>query len=291
MHMELGDRLEALAAAEALPATYPVMAERWFTPLAAWLGERQRAAGSPLLVGVNGAQGTGKTTACAVLCLMLEARGLRALTLSLDDFYLGRQARLSLAREVHPLLATRGVPGTHETALLEGAVDDLLRGRPVSLPVFDKASDDRLPREQWRREEPADVILLEGWCIGAAPETADALTAPLNELEATEDADGRWRRYVNKQLAGPYAALFSRLHALVMLQAPSLERVLEWRQLQESKLAQRRSGAGVMSPAQVQRFVEHYERVTRHCLEEMPARADYLLEVADDHTIQGAHCR
>lgn len=289
--MELGERLKTLAATEALPASYPDMAERWFTPLAEWLADRHRAAGDPLLVGVNGAQGTGKTTACAVLRLMLEARGLRAVTLSLDDFYLGRDARASLARDIHPLLATRGVPGTHEIALLNAALDELLHGRSVAVPVFDKASDDRLPREQWLQEEPADVVLLEGWCIGATPEDPEALDQPLNELEATEDAEGRWRCYVNEQLAGPYAALFARMHALVMLKAPSLERVLEWRQLQESKLAQRRSGAGVMSPAQVRRFVEHYERVTRHCLDDMPARADYLLEVGEDHTIHGARSR
>lgn len=289
--MELGERLKTLAAAEALPASYPEMAERWFTPLAAWLADRQRDLGGPLLVGVNGAQGTGKTTACAVLCLMLESRGLRAVTLSLDDFYLGREARASLARNIHPLLATRGVPGTHEIALLDGALDELLNGRAVAVPVFDKASDDRLPRDQWRPQDPADVVLLEGWCIGATPEKPEALDQPLNELEAGEDADGRWRRYVNEQLAGPYAALFARMHALVMLKAPSLERVLEWRQLQESKLAQRRSGEGVMSPAQVRRFVEHYERVTRHCFADMPARADYLLEIGEDHTIHGARSR
>jgi D-glycerate 3-kinase len=133
--------------------------------------------------------------------------------------------------------------------------------------------------------------LLEGWCIGASPESEAALAKPINALETQEDPDGSWRRYVNRQLSGPYAELFSRLHCLVMLQAPSLARVLEWRCLQEQKLAQRRRGAGVMDPAQIKRFVEHYERVTRHCLEEMPARADYLLEVGDDHGICGAHCR
>ncbi len=286
--MSLREQLISLAAAEALPDSYPAMAERWFLPLAEWLQARQAAQGSPLLVGVNGAQGTGKTTACEVFCLMLEIRGLRHATLSLDDFYLPRAERQRLADAVHPLLQTRGVPGTHEVPLLKQTLDALEMGKAIPVPVFDKAIDDRLPSADWKLAGPADIVLLEGWCVGAAPEPEIALRTPINDLEASEDSSGEWRRYVNEQLVGPYAALYSRLHTLVMLKAPSMERVLEWRQLQEAKLAGRRSGAGVMSPAQVKRFVEHYERVTRHCLDEMPARADYLLEVAEDHSICGA---
>ncbi len=289
--MSLGEQLTELATAEALPASYPAMAQRWFSPLADWLVQRQSALGTPLLVGVNGAQGTGKTTACSALSLMLAAQGLRSVILSLDDFYLERSAREQLARDVHPLLVTRGVPGTHEVALLASTLDAVVGGRSVQVPVFDKAIDDRLPASAWRQAAPPDIVLLEGWCVGAAPEPDAALEAPINELETNEDPDGRWRRFVNGQLAGPYGVLFSRLHCLAMLKAPSLERVLEWRTLQETKLAGRRSGSGVMNAAEIKHFVEHYERVTRHCLEEMPDRADYLLEVAEDHSISGARCR
>lgn len=283
--MALIDQLISLAEAEALPASYPAMAMRWLEPLADWLTECHAALDSPLFVGVNGAQGTGKTTACSALSLMLEARGLRPLIVSLDDFYLDQPARQQLARDIHPLLKTRGVPGTHDVSLLQRTLDAVAAGESLRMPVFDKAIDDRLSAADWRDAGPADVVLLEGWCIGALPESAEALATPINNLERDGDPDGRWRHFINDQLADPYAALFARLHRLVMLKAPSMQRVLEWRQLQEQKLAKRRSGSGVMSPDEVKHFVEHYERVTRHCLAEMPTRADYLLEVADDHTI------
>ncbi len=291
MPVALADQLKALARDEALPDTYPEMAVRWFAPLADWLQQRFDSLGRPLVAGVNGAQGTGKTTACAALGLMLEHRGLRAVTLALDDYYLGRDARRELARKVHPLLETRGVPGTHEMPLLAADVDALAQAAKVTAPVFDKAVDDRLPPAFWRDLGPADVVLVEGWCIGAQPQSEADLAEPLNELEAAEDLDGSWRRYVNQQLAGDYAALFARLDVLVVLRAPSLEHVLAWRRLQEEKLATDRSGSAVMSPAAVERFVQHYERITRHCLEEMPRRADYVLDVGEDHGICGAHSR
>lgn len=289
--MALGDQLVALAAEESLPQTYPAMAERWFSPLADWLQARQAEQCGPLLVGVNGAQGTGKTTACSVLALMLAERGLSGAVLSLDDFYLDKPSRVLLGKVAHPLLETRGVPGTHEVELLEEVVDSLLMGGDVSTPVFDKAADDRLPRDQWRSVPSADVTLLEGWCIGAIAEPDSALQTPINSLEQEADGDGYWRGFVNAQLEGPYAELFAKLHALVMLRAPSMEQVLEWRRLQESKLAARRSGSGVMTPEQVARFVQHYERVTRHTLAEMPQRADYVLDIDAEHDIVGARHR
>ena len=85
--------------------------------------------------------------------------------------------------------------------------------------------------------------------------------------------------------------MFDALHLLVMLQAPSLDCVLEWRRLQEEKLARRRSGEGVMDAAAVERFVQHYERLTRHGLNTLPGVADYLLRVSGDHTIVEATAR
>ena len=217
----------------------------------------------------------------------MAEKNCRVLTLSLDDFYLPRCDRQGLAREVHPLLATRGLPGTHEIGLLRQSLESLLTGNQCRLPRFDKSRDERVDDAEWVLAQPADIVILEGWCVGCAPEPEAALAQPINELEATEDAQALWRRYVNTQLAGDYASF----DCLVMLQAPSLAAVLEWRTLQEHKLARIQSGEGVMDDNTIKRFVQHYERVTRHCLGELPARADYVLRLARDHRVAAAEAR
>jgi D-glycerate 3-kinase len=263
-----------------------------YGPLAAWLGERRRALGRPIVVGVNGAQGTGKSTLLALLTRLLAQQGtLRGTGLSLDDLYLTAGERAALAGRVHPLLATRGVPGTHDLELAHGVLDALTRAEgPVSIPAFDKAHDDRAPRERWPTvQAPFDVVVLEGWCVGARPQPSDALREPVNALEREQDADGRWRQFVNAQLEGPYAALFARLDALVMLTVPDMDCVRRWRIEQEHALARRleregRTGAP-MDDAAVERFVQFFERLTCAILEEMPARADVVFDLDRSHRI------
>lgn len=259
------------------------------TQLAAWIDQRTPGTGRCRVIGLNGGQGSGKTTLAGLAAASLERRGLRTLVLSLDDLYLGREARRALADSVHPLLATRGVPGTHDVRMGRTLLDALRAGAAgLPLPRFDKARDDRLPRSRWPRlEAPVDVVLFEGWCVGATPEPEAALVTPVNELEREEDPDGLWRRFVNRALAEEYAELFAGLDALVMLRVPDFEAVRRWRQEQEAVLRDERGaerGAG-MSPQEVARFVAHYERLTRHMLRTLPARADLVLELDRDHAV------
>jgi D-glycerate 3-kinase len=128
------------------------------------------------------------------------------------------------------------------------------------------------------------VLLFEGWCVGARPQPEQQLAEPVNALERESDPDGRWRRFANQQLAGEYQRLFARLDWLILLNAPGFESVLAWRTLQEHKLRDRLVAEGqplarVMSDGQVARFIAHYERLTRHILEEMPGRADDVIPV------------
>jgi D-glycerate 3-kinase len=255
-----------------------------------WLRQTLLAARSstPLLIGVCGAQGSGKSTLCAALQTRLAADGLASVSLSLDDFYLPRVERERLAVEVHPLLRSRGVPGTHDVDLCMQVIEALSRSGEVAIPRFDKSVDDRLPRQQWDVvQTPLRVILLEGWCVGAVAQSEKYLAEPVNALEAHEDADGRWRRYVNAQLAGPYQLLFAALDRLVLLAAPGFEVVQGWRLQQEQALRHRvgDAAAGLMDAAQIARFIQHYERLTRHILAEMPPRADLVLPLTPQRGI------
>jgi D-glycerate 3-kinase len=273
--------IEKLILTEGLPADYRDVVERHWRPLAdqiadLWFDKR------PRLVAINGAQGSGKTTMCRFLETLLIEHNLRTVTLSLDDLYLTRAERLEMATHEHPLFATRGVPGTHDVALGEAIIDDLLAGRTAALPRFDKSVDDRAPVR--RMVEPQiEVVLLEGWCVGAVPQPAADLRNPINELERYEDAEGIWRREVNRRLATDYAELFARPELLVMLEVESFDVVRTNRALQEQKLAASNpEGSALMDEAALDRFLMHYERLTRWMLEEMPGRADVVIPIGAD---------
>lgn len=236
----------------------------------------------PVVIGLCGTQASGKSTLARALEAKLSGEGIATATLSLDDLYLTHAERAELARTVHPLLATRGVPGTHDIALGLSVIAALRAGEPVALPRFDKGRDDRAPRGDWpNAPQDCAVLLFEGWCVGATPQEEAALAEPVNALERDEDAGGQWRAYANAQLAGDYQRLFGTIDRLVLLAAPGFEAVFDWRMQQEQELVGR-PGARVMDAAGLARFISHYERLTRHILHEMPARADLLIEIDRD---------
>lgn len=278
-----------LAIRETLPSQWLEDMTHHAAPLAARIGAMCTAKQQSLVVGINGAQGTGKSTLAKALALMLENKlHLKTTVLSLDDFYLSHKTRQHLGQSVHPLLATRGVPGTHDIPLALDTLQRLCSSHgDVALPGFDKACDDRIAKTDRRlTQAPRDVILLEGWCIGVQPQADADLARPVNMLESNEDADGRWRRHVNDRLGGDYQDLFATLDFLVMLKAPSFDCVLEWRSLQEAKLAVRQPlGTKIMTPDAILRFIQHYERLSRHSLATLPALADTVLHLDTDHRI------
>ncbi len=227
--------------------------------------------------GVSGLQGTGKSTLAAQLVAAATARGLHAVTVSVDDFYLDRPQRQQLARDVHPLLATRGPPGTHDLPLACETIDALRDRRSTRLPIFDKLGDRRVPSGQWREAGEVDLVVFEGWFLGTPAEPVDALEAPLNALERDEDADGSWRHWCNDALARDYPALWRRIDRLLFLQPPGFDIVPEWRWQQEQALQARDPSRSGMTRAQAERFVQHYERVSRQALRTLPGIADTVV--------------
>ncbi|MEH6910838.1 MAG: phosphoribulokinase [Oceanicoccus sp.] len=272
-----------------LPNNFYGLAKQWYWPLARRLLDHQS---SIRLLGINGAQGTGKSTLASLLKLFLEVgAGLNVVALSLDDFYLTRDERATLAETVHPMLQVRGVPGTHDIQFATATIKQLIHDKPgtvVSLPRFDKSIDDREPELAWpTTTTPVDLVIFEGWCVGSTPEDKTALQQPINALETELDVDRMWRHYVNEQLTSDYQTLFALMDGIVMLKAPSMEVILEWRWLQEQKLSDLKgiSRSGVMNQSQVQRFIQYYERLTRHNLSEMPSRANLVYHIGNDHGI------
>ena len=248
--------------------------------LAARLAEHWKSTRTGV-VGLGGGQGAGKSTLSRFIVEACSAVDLRCAVLSLDDYYLSRSEREELAARVHPLFVTRGPPGTHDVELCAEQLGALRLPGEVRIPVFDKGRDDRNGERALRG--PFDLVLLEGWCVGARPQGAAALAEPVNALESERDPDGLWRRHVDAQLAGPYAALFAALEALVFLRVPSLAAVRRWRLQQEGE----RPPGRRLSAAQVDRFVQHYERVTLAMLEDLPGRADVLVELDESHGVSG----
>lgn len=220
----------------------------------------------PPLIAVVGAQGSGKTTLARA-----AADRFGAAQISIDDVYLTRAEREAMARDVHRLFLTRGPPGTHDLGLLQRLIDDLSAAGPddeTAIPDFDKRGDDRWPVERWRAfQGRPSAILIDAWCLGAPPEPEAALADPINALEREHDPGGRWRRAVNAFVAGPYADFAARFDAILFLQAPGFEVVLDWRCQQESDLLgvapddlpqdERRRLAG---------FIQYFERITRRML-------------------------
>jgi D-glycerate 3-kinase len=261
----------------------------FYLPLAEHIAARRRAQAAPLVVGIQGPQGAGKTTLTRLLQEVLrETCGLTVASLSIDDLYLTRAQRSELAQRVHALFVTRGVPGTHDVALGVGVLDALTRTGRTRVPRFDKVQDDRLPENSWTSVDgPCDVVLFEGLWIGVPPIDDATLQAPVNELEALEDPEGIWRRHANARLREDYPALSRRCQLLVHVRVPDFACVKRWRSAAEEELRAQSSGSDsrLMDAAALARFFQHYERFTAHAMASMPGRAEVILEVDREHRV------
>ncbi|WP_026374999.1 kinase [Aestuariibacter salexigens] len=276
-----------------LSESFKQVAQNWYNPLIDNILLHHDDAKRPFCVGINGCQGSGKSTLSDYLCEKLQAEhGLNVAVLSLDDFYLSKEQRAALAIKVHPMLSTRGVPGTHSVSLIEKTLDRLSEYGTASIPRFNKANDDPFPVTQWpTMNTPVDIVLFEGWCWGVAPQTEQQLIAPVNQLEEHNDALGVWRHFVNQQLNQFYQPLYQRMDYWLMLKSPSFDCVFNWRCEQEQKLALKMKDKGataLMSDAQIATFIQYYQRLTEHALATLPARCNCVLELDAQRNIVNA---
>jgi D-glycerate 3-kinase len=267
--------------------------DRLYLPFSSWLSQKAHAGQGPLVVGVGGAQGCGKTTFCSVISRILnKGFDLNCIVLSLDDLYSTRHERLKFAHQTTQMFAVRGVPGTHDVDFALSLFDrlkNLKEGEVMKFPCFDKSIDDRKAVHLWQEVQgPVDVVLFEGWCVGAPPMHGD-IQRPINMLEAEMDADCTWRNKVNQLLKEDYKKLFSKIDLMAWMQAPDYEVVYHWRNKQERMLESHLHDIHgilldtidlkVMSSDELKRFMQYYERLTRHMLAVMPERADVLFRL------------
>lgn len=265
-------------------------AQNWYTPLAEQIKMHHMSAGKPIIVAINGCQGSGKSTLTDYLKDYLEnIHGLKIANLSLDDFYFSQIERESLAEKIHPLFKTRGVPGTHDIKLAMQIIKQLVADSgTIKLPRFDKSTDNPFSNDCWPEiSTPVDIVIFEGWCVGAQHQITSMLQQPVNTLESEQDQSGVWRQYVNQQLKNVYEPLYSNIDFWIMLKAPSFENVYAWRLEQEQKLAKQsmENAQGIMSEQQIASFIQYYQRLTEHMLNTLPSKSDVVFELDSQRQI------
>ncbi|MBN4001786.1 glycerate kinase [Nostoc sp. LPT] len=267
-----------------------VLWDLWL-PLGIKLASQRQQLGHPLIQGILGGQGTGKTTMSKVLILILDHLGYRTVSLSLDDLYKTYSDRLLLTQQ-YPRLIWRGPPGTHDIDLGLNVLDQIRQSQsPVMLPRFDKSAfegaGDRTTSEM---VADVDIVLFEGWFVGVRPIDPDVFnTAPPPILT---DEDRAFARDMNLRLHD-YLPLWDRLDSLIVLYPIDYRCSLEWRkQAEQQMIAAGKSG---MSHAEIEQFVNYFWRSLHPELFITPlvrdaTAVDLVIEINPDHSFGQVYC-
>ena len=268
------------------------MLKAFLIPMCFWISKKANSK-KPYFIGLAGGQGTGKTTISSIIKIILEKYfKLKVFQISIDDFYQTRKERLNLSKKIHPMLATRGVPGTHDVLMMLDFFKKVKSKnfKKIELPKFDKAIDDRFPKKNcYKIKEQPDVIIFEGWCVGAKAQLNKTLKKPINSLEKVNDHKLIWRKYVNQRLKTEYKELYSQLNCMIYLKAKNFSLLQKWRLKQENKLwlkTKRSSNLKVMNRGDVINFMQTYRRITENMFKNMPKYASVILNLNSNHQIK-----
>ena len=262
-----------------------------YIPMSFWIENKYKKKGKTLFLGLSGGQGSGKTTVTGILKIILKKFFKRRMHVSsIDDFYKTLEERNKMSYAIHPLLRIRGVPGTHDINLIKKFFNLIKKKnfKRIKLPKFDKSIDDRLKKKYWSfvKKRP-EIVILEGWCVGAKPQLNSLIRKPVNILEKYEDRDLIWRKYVNAKLKKEYKNLFAMIDYFIFMKIPNFDMVFKWRFLQESKLKKRSHlKRKKMSFYQIKRFIMFYQRITLQMVKDLSKSASVVMLLKKNHEIK-----
>ena len=268
------------------------MIKSFLIPISFWIAKKTSKK-NPIVIGLAGGQGSGKTTISSIIKLILSKYfKLNVFKISIDDFYKTRKERIALSKKIHPLLMTRGVPGTHDVEIMSNFLKKIKNKSfsPTRLPRFDKSIDDRVNKKSWYKiSSKPDVVIFEGWCVGAKSQSGKQLKKAINPLERNEDKSLRWRKHVNNQLSNKYKKLYDMLDYTLYLKAKNFSLLRNWRLKQEKKLFQKtktKKNLKIMNKQQVLNFMMTYQRITEHMFKEMPKKSSIIITLNNNHQIK-----
>ena len=265
--------------------------KKTYIPVSFWIENKYKKKGKTLFLGFSGGQGSGKTTVTGILKIILKKFFKRRIQVSsIDDFYKTMADRYKMSNEIHPLFKTRGVPGTHDINLIKIFFSFVKKKnfKKIKLPKFDKATDDRFKKKHWFNiKKRPEIVILEGWCVGAKPQSNPLISKPINILEKYEDRDLIWRKHVNEKLKKEYKKLFSMIDHFIFMKIPNFKMVFKWRLLQESKLRKKSHlNKKIMSYNKIKRFIMFYERITLQMMRDLSKSASVLMLLKKNHDIR-----
>ena len=262
-----------------------------YIPMSFWIENKYKKKGKTLILGFSGGQGSGKTTVTGILKIILKKFFKRKIHVSsIDNFYKTLEDRNKISNKIHPLLKTRGVPGTHDINLVKNFFNIIRKKKfkKIKIPKFEKAMDNRLEKKYWFNiKQKPEIVILEGWCVGARPQSNSLIRKPVNILEKYEDRDLTWRKYVNEKLKKEYKKLFAMIDHFIFIKIPNFNMVFKWRFLQENKLKKKSHlKKKTMSSHEIKRFIMFYQRITLQMIKDLSKSASIVMLLKKNHEVK-----
>ena len=262
-----------------------------YIPLCFWIENQYLKNRKTLFLGFSGGQGAGKTTISKILKIILKNYFRRAIQIiSIDDFYKTLKERKRMSVNIHQMFKTRGVPGTHDINLIKKFFNFIKKKKFKSfkIPKFGKNIDDRLKKKDWIHvKKRPDIVIFEGWCVGAQHQPQSIIKKPINILEKYQDKNMIWRQYVNKKLKTEYKNIFEKIDHIIFAKVPDYKMVFKWRLLQEKKLKKNSNfNKKTMSYKEIKEFIMYYQRITLQMIKDLSKSASVVMLLKKNHEIK-----